>query len=170
MFRSLRVRNHRLYAGGHEVSLTGTWMQRVEQDSLVLELSDTSGTAVGIVLALQFGPSLLFSLWGGVLADRYDKRTILLCTQSSMIVLAAVLGLLDVSGAVQLWHVYLLAGLLGVASALDVPARQSFVVEMVGTADLANAVSLNSATFNSARIVAPALAGVIIATTDTGWV
>ena len=170
MFRSLRVRNYRLYASGQVVSLTGTWMQRVAQDWLVLELSDNSGTALGVVLALQFGPTLLFSLWGGVLADRYDKRTILLCTQSSMIALAAVLGLLDVTGAVQLWHVYLLAGLLGVASALDVPARQSFVVEMVGSADLANAVSLNSATFNSARIVGPALAGVLIAVTDTGWV
>ncbi|MFL6130167.1 MAG: MFS transporter [Mycobacteriales bacterium] len=170
MFRSLRVRNYRLYASGQVVSLTGTWMQRVAQDWLVLELSDNSGTALGFVLALQFGPSLLFSLWGGVLADRYDKRSILLCTQSSMIVLAAVLGLLDVTDAVRLWQVYLLAGLLGVASALDVPARQSFVVEMVGTADLANAVSLNSATFNSARIVGPALAGVLIAATETGWV
>ena len=170
MFRSLRVRNYRLYASGQVVSLTGTWMQRVAQDWLVLVLSDNSGTALGVVLALQFGPSLLFSLWGGVLADRYDKRTILLCTQSTMIVLAVVLGLLDVTGAVQLWHVYLLAGLLGVVSALDVPARQSFVVEMVGPADLANAVSLNSAIFNSARIIGPALAGVLIAVTDTGWV
>ena len=170
MFRSLRIRNYRLYASGQAVSLTGTWMQRVAQDWLVLELSNNSGTALGVVLALQFGPTLLFSLWGGVLADRYDKRTIMLCTQSSMIGLAAALGLLDVTGAVQLWHVYLLAGLLGVASAVDVPVRQSFVVEMVGSDDLANAVSLNSATFNSARIVGPALAGVIIAATDTGWV
>jgi MFS family permease len=170
MFRSLRVRNYRLYASGMVVSLTGTWMQRVAQDWLVLELSNNSGTALGIVLALQFGPTLLFSLWGGVLADRYDKRRILLVTQASMIVLAAVLGLLDVSGAVRLWHVYLLAGLLGVASALDVPVRQSFVVEMVGPADLTNAVSLNSATFNAARVVGPAAAGVLIAATDTGWV
>ncbi len=170
MFRSLRVRNYRLYASGMVVSLTGTWMQRVAQDWLVLELSNNSGTALGIVLALQFGPTLLFSLWGGVLADRYDKRRILLVTQASMIVLAAALGLLDVSGAVRLWHVYLLAGLLGVASALDVPVRQSFVVEMVGPADLTNAVSLNSATFNAARVVGPAAAGVLIAATDTGWV
>jgi MFS family permease len=170
MFRSLRARNYRLYAAGQVVSLTGTWMQRVAQDWLVLELSDNSGTALGVVLALQFGPSLLFSLWGGVLADRYDKRRLLLVTQSTMIGLAAVLGLLDVAGAVQLWQVYLLAGLLGVASAVDVPVRQSFVVEMVGPADLANAVSLNSATFNSARIVGPALAGLLIAATDTGWV
>ena len=170
MFRSLRVRNYRLYVSGQVVSLTGTWMQRVAQDWLVLELSDNSGTALGIVLALQFGPTLLFSLWGGVLADRYDKRTLLLATQSAMIGLAAALGLLDVTGAVQLWHVYLLAGLLGVVSALDVPVRQSFVVEIVGPADLPNAVSLNSATFNAARVVGPAVAGVLIAATDTGWV
>ncbi len=170
MFRSLRVRNYRLFASGQLVSLTGTWMQRIAQDWLVLELSNNSGTALGVVTALQFGPTLLFSLWGGVLADRYDKRTILLLTQSGMIVLALVLGLLDVSGAVQLWQVYLLAALLGVASALDVPVRQAFVVEMVGGEDLPNAVSLNSATFNTARIVGPAVAGVMIAAVGTGWV
>ena len=104
MFRSLRARNYRLFAAGQVVSLTGTWMQRVAQDWLVLELSGNSGTAVGVALALQFGPTLLFSLWGGVLADRYDKRRLLLATQSTMIALAAVLGLLDVSGAVQLWR------------------------------------------------------------------
>lgn len=170
IFRSLRIRNYRLYLSGMIVSLVGTWMQRVAQDWLVLELSDNSGTALGIVLALQFGPTLFFSLWGGVLADRYDKRRILLVTQTAMLLLAAVLGLLDVGGLVQLWHVYLLAGLLGVVSALDVPVRQAFVVEMVGPADVTNAVSLNSATFNAARVVGPALAGVLIAATDTGWV
>ena len=170
MFRSLRVRNYRFYAGGQVISLTGTWMQRVAQDWLILELSGNSGTAIGFVLALQFGPTLLFSLFGGVLADRYDKRRILFVTQSIMIVQAAVLGVLDVSGAVQLWHVYLLALVLGVTSAIDVPVRQSFVVEMVGGTDLPNAVSLNSVTFNLARIVGPALAGVLIAVVGTGWV
>ena len=170
MFRSLRARNYRLFAAGQVVSLTGTWMQRVAQDWLVLELSGNSGTAVGIALALQFGPTLLFSLWAGVLADRYDKRRLLLATQGTMIGLAAVLGLLDVSGAVQLWQVYLLAALLGVASAVDVPVRQSFVVEMVGDGDLPNAVSLNSATFNTARIVGPAVAGLMISAVGTGWV
>ena len=170
MFRSLRVRNYRLYAGGQVISLTGTWMQRVAQDWLILELSGNSGTAIGLVLALQFGPTLLFSMFGGLLADRYDKRRILFATQSIMIAQAAVLGLLDVTGAVQLWHVYLLAVVLGVTSAIDVPVRQSFVVEIVGGTDLPNAVSLNSVTFNLARIVGPALAGVLIAVVGTGWV
>src|SRR5512133_2205302 len=107
MFRSLRVRNYRLYAGGQVISLTGTWMQRIAQDWLILELSHNSGTAIDLVLALQFGPTLVFSLFGGLLADRYDKRRILFVTQSVMIAQAAVLGVLDVSGAVQLWHVYL---------------------------------------------------------------
>src|SRR5919197_555193 len=169
MFRSLRVRNYRLYASGQVVSLTGTWMQRVAQDWLVLTLSD-SGTALGVVTALQFGPTLLFSLWGGVLADRYDKRRLLVGTQGAMATVALVLGLLDVTGLVALWHVYLLAGLLGVASAIDVPVRQSFVVEMVGRDDLTNAVGLNSATFNSARIIGPAVAGVMINAVGTGWV
>jgi MFS family permease len=152
------------------ISLTGTWMQRVAQDWLILELSGNSGAAIGLVLALQFGPTLLFSMFGGLLADRYDKRRILFATQSIMIAQAAVLGLLDVTGAVQLWHVYLLAAVLGVTSAIDVPVRQSFVVEMVGGTDLPNAVSLNSVTFNLARIVGPALAGVLIAAVGTGWV
>src|SRR6185436_9049603 len=111
MLRSLQTRNYRLYASGQVISLTGTWMQRVAQDWLVLELSN-SGTALGIVTALQFGPTLLFSLWGGVLADRYDKRRLLILTQASMAVVALTLGLLDVGGVVALWHVYLLAGLL----------------------------------------------------------
>jgi len=170
MFRSLRVRNYRFYAGGQVISLTGTWMQRVAQDWLILELSGNSGAAIGFVLALQFGPTLLFSMLGGLLADRYDKRRILFVTQSTMIAQAAVLGVLDVTGAVQLWHVYLLAAVLGITSAIDVPVRQSFVVEMVGTRDLPNAVSLNSVTFNLARIVGPALAGVLIAVVGTGWV
>ncbi len=169
MFRSLRIRNYRLYASGQAISLTGTWMQRVAQDWLVLELSN-SGTALGVVTALQFGPTLLFSLWGGVLADRYDKRRLLVLTQTAMASVALALGLLDVTGMVALWHVYLLAALLGIASALDVPVRQAFVVEMVGSDDLTNAVGLNSATFNSARIVGPAVAGVMINVIGTGWV
>ncbi len=112
MFRSLRVRNYRLYASGQLVSLTGTWMQRVAQDWLVLTLTN-SGTALGIVTALQFGPSLVLGLWGGVLADRGDKRKLLLATQTGLALVALMLGLLDVGGVVQYWHVLVLAGALG---------------------------------------------------------
>jgi len=169
-FRSLRNRNYRLFAGGQVVSLSGTWGQRVAQDWLVLDLSGSSGLALGITTGLQFLPVLLFGLYGGVLADRYDKRRLLLGAQAAMAVLALVLAVLDLTGSVQLWHVYALAFGLGVASAVDTPVRQAFVSEMVGPDDLPNAVSLNSATFNSARIVGPAAAGVAIAAVGTGWV
>lgn len=168
MFRSLRVRNYRLYASGQLVSLTGTWMQRVAQDWLVLTLTN-SGTALGIVTALQFGPSLLLGPWGGVLADRGDKRRILLITQSALALVALLLGLLDVAGVVQYWHVLMLATALGVITAFDTPVRQSFVIEMVGKDDLTNAVAINSTIFNSGRIIGPALAGVLITVTGTGW-
>lgn len=169
-FRSLRVRNYRLFAAGQVVSLTGTWMQRIAQDWLVLELSGTSGTALGITTGLQFLPMLLFGLYGGVLADRYSKRRLLIWAQVAMGLQALLLGLLDVTGAVQLWHVYALAFLLGLSSVIDVPTRQAFVTEMVGPDEVPNAVSLNSATFNSARIVGPAIAGVLISALGTGWV
>lgn len=168
MFRSLRVRNYRLYAGGQFISLTGTWMQRVAQDWLVLTLTN-SGTALGIVTALQFGPSLLLGPWGGVLADRGNKRRILLATQTALASVALLLGLLDVAGMVQYWHVLLLATALGLIAAIDTPVRQSFVIEMVGKDDLTNAVAINSTIFNSGRIIGPALAGVLIAAVGTGW-
>jgi len=169
-FRSLRNRNYRLFASGQVVSLSGTWGQRVAQDWLVLELSGNSGIALGITTGLQFLPVLLFGLYGGVLADRYDKRRLLLGAQAAMGVLALVLAVLDLTGSVQLWHVYALAFGLGLASVVDTPVRQAFVSEMVGPDDLPNAVSLNSATFNSARIVGPAVAGIAIAAVGTGWV
>jgi MFS family permease len=168
MFRSLRVRNYRLYASGQLISLTGTWMQRVAQDWLVLELTN-SGTALGVVTALQFGPSLLLGPWGGVLADRSDKRRLLLATQSGLAIVALLLGLLDVAGVVQFWHVLVLATMLGLITAIDTPVRQSFVVEMVGRDDLTNAVAINSTIFNSGRIIGPALAGVLITAVGTGW-
>jgi MFS family permease len=170
LFESLSVRNYRLFASGQVVSLTGTWMQRVAQDWLVLNLSHNSGTAIGITTGLQFAPVLFFGLWGGVIADRYPKRRTLVYTQISMGVLALVLGVLDVTGAVQLWHVYALAFLLGVGTAFDSPVRQAFVTELVGPSLLPNAVSLNSATFNTARVLGPAVAGVLIAAVGTGWV
>jgi MFS family permease len=168
MFRSLRIRNYRLYASGQLVSLTGTWMQRVAQDWLVLELTN-SGTALGIVTALQFGPSVLFGLWGGVLADRSDKRRLLLGTQSGLALVALLLGLLDIVGVVQYWHVLALATALGLITAIDTPVRQSFVVEMVGRDDLPNAVAINATIFNTGRILGPAVAGVVITVAGTGW-
>lgn len=167
-FLALRVRNFRLFAAGQIVSNTGTWMQRVAQDWLVLQLTGGSGTALGITTALQFLPLLLFSLWGGVLADRFPKRRLLVLTQAAMGAQALLLGLLVVFGAVQVWQVYVLAFLLGTAAAIDTPVRQSFVVEMVGTGDLPNAVALNSATFNLGRVLGPAVAGLLIAAIGTG--
>jgi MFS family permease len=168
MFRSLRVRNYRLYASGQLISLTGTWMQRVAQDWLVLQLTN-SGTALGLVTALQFGPQLLLGLWGGVLADRGDKRRLLLATQTGLAFVALALGLLDVSGVVRYWHVLALAAALGLINAIDTPVRQSFVVEMVGRRELANAVAINSTIFNTGRVLGPAAAGVMISAVGTGW-
>jgi MFS family permease len=172
-FRSLRNRNYRLFAAGQVVSNTGTWMQRIAQDWLVLSITH-SGTALGLVTALQFLPILLFSVWGGVLADRFPKRTMLMITQTGMGVLAAILGLLTVSGHITVWQIYVFALLLGTVTAADTPARQSFVVEMVGQEDLQNAVSLNAANFNLARVVGPAVAGLFIGlfasqVTGSGW-
>lgn len=163
MFRSLAIRNYRLFASGQLVSLTGTWMQNVAQDWLVLRLTNGSGTALGITTALQFLPMLLFGLWGGVFADRHDKRKVMLATQAAQGVLALSLGVLVVTGVVQTWMVFCFAFALGMTTAFDLPARQAFVVEMVGPKDVTNAVGLNSATFNSARIVGPAAAGLMIA-------
>jgi MFS family permease len=156
------VRNFRLFLFGHLVSSTGTWMQQVAQDWLVLRITDAP-LPLGITLALQFAPMLAFGAWAGLVADRVDKRRLLLATQTAMAVLALVLGTLTATGAVRLWMVYALALLLGVATAFDMPARQSFVSEMVGPDRVANAVGLNSASFNTARVVGPAVAGGLIA-------
>ncbi len=142
-------------------------MQRVAQDWLVLELTHGSGAAVGIATGLQFLPLLLFSLWGGMIADRYPKRRVLMVTQASMGALALVLGVLAVTGAVRPWHIYVLAFGLGLATVVDNPTRQSFAIEMVGKDDLQNAIGLNSAVFNLARIVGPAVAGLVIAVVGT---
>ena len=162
MFTSLYTRNYRLFAAGQVVSNTGSWMQRVAQDWLVLSLTGGSGAALGITTGLQFLPLLLFSLWGGVIADRYAKRHILMLTQTVMGVLALILGLLALTGTVRLWHVYLLAFALGLVTVVDNPARQAFAVELVGKRGMANAIALNSAVFNLARIAGPAVAGLII--------
>jgi MFS family permease len=156
------VRNFRLFLFGHLVSSTGTWMQQVAQDWLVLRITDAP-LPLGITLALQFAPMLVLGAWAGLVADRVDKRRLLLATQTAMAVLALVLGTLTATGSVQLWMVYALALLLGVATAFDMPARQSFVTEMVGPDRVANAVGLNSASFNTARVLGPAVAGGLIA-------
>jgi MFS family permease len=167
IFSSLRIRNYRLYAAGQVISNTGTWMQRVAQDWLVLELTHGSGTALGIATGLQFLPLLLFSLWGGAIADRYSKRHILMATQATMGGLALILGVLSLTGVVQIWHVYALAFALGLVSVVDNPTRQTFAAEMVGRADMPNAIALNSAIFNLARILGPAVAGVVISLAGT---
>lgn len=170
VFRSLRVFNYRLWAAGSLVSNVGTWMQRTAQDWLVLtQLTHHNASAVGTVMALQFGPQLLLLPWTGVAADRYNQRKLLMATQATSGVLALILGLLTVTGIVQLWHVYLLAFLSGCASAFDAPVRQTFVAELVGDGDLPNAVALNSTSFNAGRMIGPAAAGVAIATIGTGW-
>ncbi len=174
-FQALSNRNYRLYAAGGVVSNTGTWMQRVAQDWLVLQLTANSGTALGITTGLQFLPMLLLSPYAGLVADRFPKRRLLQVTQLMMAGPALVLGILAVTGVAQPWHVYVLAFVFGVGTAFDAPARQSFVSEMVEPELLTNAVGLNSASFNAARIVGPALAGVLIAAFGsgaeaTGWV
>ncbi|MEU3723507.1 MFS transporter [Streptomyces sp. NPDC031705] len=168
MFSSLKIRNYRLFATGQVVSNTGTWMQRIAQDWLVLSLTG-SASAVGITIALQFLPMLLFGLYGGVLADRLPKRPLLITTQSAMGLTGVALAALTLAGHVQVWHVYLAAFLIGLVTVVDNPARQTFVSEMVGPAQLANAVSLNSANFQSARLVGPAIAGVLITAVGSGW-
>jgi MFS family permease len=166
-FRSLRVRNYRLYFIGQGVSLTGTWMQSVAQAWLVLKLSG-GGLALGIVTALQFLPVLLAGPWGGLVADRADKRRLIVVTQSISGALALGLGILTVTGLASLPIVYVFAFLLGIVTLVDMPARQAFVIEMVGARDVPNAVSLNGVVMNAARIAGPVLAGVLIATLGIG--
>ncbi|MDX6301179.1 MAG: hypothetical protein QOF53_2393 [Nocardioidaceae bacterium] len=167
-FRSLSVRNYRLYASGAVVSNVGTWMQRVAQDWLVLQLTHNNGTALGITTGLQFLPILFLSPYAGVIADRFPKRRLLQVTQLMLAIPALVLGVLAVTGVAQSWQVYVLAFVFGIGSAFDAPARQSFVSEIVGPDDLTNAVGLNSASFNLARMVGPALAGLLIAALGSG--
>jgi MFS family permease len=170
-FRSLRVFNYRVWAAGAIVSNVGTWMQRTAQDWLVLTgLTHRNATALGLVMALQFGPHLLLLPLTGFAADHLDRRKLLIATQAAMGALALGLGVLTVAGTVQLWQVYVFAFLFGCASAFDSPARQTFVSDLVGEEDLSNAVALNSTSFNAARMVGPAVAGVLIAAVGSGWV
>ncbi len=161
-FFSLGIWNFRLYFVGQAISLSGTWMQTIGQSWLVLQITG-SGTALGLVTALQFLPILILGPWGGVIADRFPKRTILYGTQSAAGVLALVLGILVATGSVRLWMVAVLALCLGLVNTVDNPARQTFVFEMVGKEQIQNAVSLNSVLVNIARVVGPAMAGILIA-------
>jgi MFS family permease len=170
-FRSLRNHNYRTWAAGAFVSNVGTWMQRMAQDWLVLtQLTHQNATAVGVVTALQFGPQVLLLPLTGVAADHLELRKLLFATQASLGALALALGVLTIAGVVQLWHVYVLAFLLGCVTAFDAPARHAFVSELVDEADLPNAVGLNSTSFNIARMIGPAVAGVLVAAVGTGWV
>jgi len=170
-FASFRFFNYRLWFAGAIVSNVGTWMQRIAQDWLVLTvLSNNSGVQVGIVTALQFAPFLLLAPYAGVVADRFNSRKLLLITQVVAGLLGIGLGVLTLTGHADLWHVYLFATALGVVSAFDNPVRQTFVTELVPTVNLPNAVGLNSASFNAARLIGPGLAGVLIAWIGVGWV
>ena len=162
-FRSLAVRNYRLFFLGQLVSVSGTWMQQVAQSWLVLNLTG-SGLDLGVTVALQFLPMLLFGMWGGVIADRFDKRRVLIASQAAAGVLALTLWGLVVGGVVQLWMVYALAFLLGMVHMVDMPTRHAFVTEMVGPDEVPNAVGLNSAMFNAGRLLGPAAAGAVIST------
>jgi MFS family permease len=163
-FRSLHVRNYRLFFSAQLISVSGTWMQTVAQAFLVLKLAPhaRAGVDLGVVTALQFVPMLLLGAWGGLIADRLDKRRLLYCTQSAAGLLALALALLTATHEVRLWQVFVLATCLGVVNMIDNPARQTFVLELVGRDDLPNAVSLNSVVMNSARVIGPAIGGLLI--------
>ncbi|MBM7046692.1 MULTISPECIES: MFS transporter [Rhizobium] len=169
-FRSMRHFNYRVWAAGSLVSNIGTWVQRTAQDWLVFaELTHHDASAVGTVMALQFAPQLLLLPWTGYAADHFNQRKLLIATQATMGGLSLALGALTVLGIVQLWHVYIFSFLFGSAAALDAPVRQTFVAELVGDEDLPNAVALNSTSFNAARMVGPAISGIVIAAIGTGW-
>lgn len=167
-WRSFRHRNFRILFSANAVSNIGSWAQRIAQDWLVLELTNNNGTYLGLVTAVQFAPVLFFSLHGGALADRLDKRKVLITTNLSGCAASLMLGLLVITDVVQLWHVFALAGVLGIATAIDGPVRQAFTSEIVGHDDLPNAVSLNSANFNGGRLIGPAVSGLLIAAFGTG--
>lgn len=167
-FRAMQHRNFRLYFIGQLISVAGTWMQTVAQAWLVYELS-RSELMLGVVGFASAIPSLLISPWGGVIVDRTNKRNLLVATQSAAMLLAFVLAALTFAGTVQVWHIIVLAALLGVVNSFDGPARQAFVVEMVGREDLPNAIAINSMIFNGARVIGPALGGLLLATVGTGW-
>jgi MFS family permease len=167
-WRSFRHRNFRILFPANALSNIGTWAQRVAQDWLVLELTNNNGGALGLVTAVQFAPVLLFSLHGGALADRVNKRKLLIWTNIVAALACYGIGILVMVHKIELWHVFVGAAVLGISSAIDAPIRQAFTSEIVGHSDVANAVSLNSANFNAGRLVGPALSGLLIAKFSTG--
>ncbi|MET0725841.1 MAG: MFS transporter [Leifsonia sp.] len=171
MFRSLSGYNYRIWFFGALVSNVGGWMQATTQDWVVLtQLTHNSAVAVGITMALQFGPQLVLVPFTGVVADRFDRRRILFVTQTALMLLAVGLGVLLLAGHAQLWHLYAFALALGITNAFDAPARQSFVSDLVSGQNTSNAVALNAASFNMARLVGPAVAGLLIVVMGAGWV
>ncbi|MBU6468403.1 MAG: MFS transporter [Betaproteobacteria bacterium] len=170
-FRSFEKYNYRVWALGSIISNIGTWMQRIAQDWLVLsELTQHSGTAVGIIMALQFGPPILLISFAGRVVDKVDHRKLLIFTQLFLALTAFLLGILVLTHSITLWEVYLFAGLVGCISAFDSPARQIFITELVGESNLPNALALNSILFNSAQLTGPAIAGIFISLFGSGWV
>ena len=167
-WRSFRHRNYRILFPANAVSNIGSWAQRIAQDWLVLELTDNSGTYLGLVTAVQFAPVLFFSLHGGKFADRFNKRKVLILTNIMGGAASLGLGVLVITDLIALWHVFALAAVLGISTAIDAPVRQAFTTEVVGQSDLPNAVSLNSANFNAGRLVGPAISGGLIAAFGTG--
>jgi MFS family permease len=167
-WRAFRHRNFRILFPANALSNIGTWAQRIAQDWLVLELTDNNGGALGLVTAVQFAPFLLLSLHGGALADRFNKRKLLIWTNIVAALACYGIGILVIIEKIELWHVFVGAGVLGISSAIDAPIRQAFTSEIVGHSDVANAVSLNSANFNAGRLVGPALSGFLIAHFSTG--
>src|SRR6185436_10429414 len=161
----------RIWFVGALVSNIGAWMQATAQNWVVLtELTANDALAVGITMALQFAPQLLLVPVTGLIADRFDRRKILMCTQTALMLLALGLGVLLLGGHAELWQLYVFAGLLGIVNAIDNPARQTFVTDLVSSTDMSNAVALNSASFNTARLIGPAVAGVLIVIVGSGWV
>lgn len=167
-FVSLRIRNYRLFAISHLIAVVAVWMQRIAQDWMVLQLSG-SVTAVGITVAMQFAPFLVLGPWGGIIADRYPKRILLIITQSVAALMAALMAVLALTGVIQVWHVYLIALTLGLVTVVDSPARQVFVNDLVGPAHLRNAISLNSSIFQLGGMIGPAVGGVLITAIGGGW-
>jgi MFS family permease len=167
-FRALKHRNYRLFFFGQIISLSGTWMQSVAQSWLVYRLTGSVALLGLIGFAAQF-PIFLLTAFGGAIADRYHRRTILIITQASAMATAAVLAFLTLAGSIEVWHLFVLAVITGIINAFDIPARQSFVADMVGRDDLLNAVALNSSVFNGARIIGPAIAGILVAAVGEGW-